>query len=201
MNKFSQIIPNSYWGRAIFLLLINRVFMAIITPLEMSVSNIFKFSTSVEQFFSGTANVDKGSLFFDFFFYLLGSFVNIAVFEMMIVWLLVYVCFRFTRNRNFIGRDFFWISVITFAIQYLTHIVASVSGGELSVNFTLVFAFFVCSYFAWLLFKIPAKEKEEPRVYLKRFSSILCKSKWFYIFVFIYMIVDFLSFIYISSID
>ena len=199
MNKFSQIIPNSYWGRAIFLLFINRVFMAMINPLELCISNISKLSTSVEQFFYSTANIDMGRFFFDFIFYLLGSFVNIAVFEMMIVWLLVYVCFRFTRNRNFIGYDFFWISVITFAIQYLTHIVASGFGSEITVNFTLVFAFFVCSYFAWILFKIPAKEKEEPKVYLKRFFGILCKSKWFYIFVIIYIVANFFSLMYFCS--
>ena len=180
MKNFSNIIPSTNWGRSIFMLFLNRVFFGFIV-LPYYLFDIFSFSDFFQDLKRGCFNISEGCGWFYFtlevLFAVIERFINIGFFEISIVWLLVYCVFRFTRNRKFVGNDFFWISVITCGIEYLTHIVASYFYGEINVGFVEVTMFLACSISAYYIFRLPEAEQELPKVYLMRLISSLIKSK------------------------
>ena len=178
MKMFTDIIPHTGWGRVLFLLFLNRIFAVVWFSTQKFLGFFVNFFENFEKgCFNISSNQGWASFCVENVFYFLSIFLNIGVFEIAIVWLLVYCVFRFTRNRNFIGKDFFWVSVVASAILYLTHILASYLYGDLKVSFFAVTMFFACSLSAYFIFKFPDGEKELPKEYLKRLFSVLLKSK------------------------
>ncbi len=188
MKEFFEIIPKTHWGRAIFLLFLTQIFSSAVASFEYFIIN---FSGILENVQNGCAKISNeigwGAFFVKFIVYVVAQIINIGVFEIMIVWLLVYCVFRFRHNRDLVGGDFFWISVITVAIQYLGHIIASGMNGDISVNIASVVVFLFCALVAYKIFNLPTSAKSLPKDYLKLLTKTLVKSKMFLCVWFIYL--------------
>ena len=197
MNKLKKILPNTLFGKALFLLVIGRIigmFCFSLSSFLNLLAKIFRedFEFLKVRFFNVDNSCGWGVLvakaFFETFFSSLSMFL-VGATELAIVWMIVYVAFRMTRNSALTAKSFFLISVITIFVEYLLSklvcLVNAFSSHEyidelLSMN-TLIMSVVFCILVAfahWIfLANDSSNERELPKVYLKRFWNNLPENK------------------------
>ncbi len=139
MNTLNKILPNTLFGKTLFLLVICRiigVFCFFCFGLIYKIWGLIQTNfQGMEEFFFNASHSEIGvggaifSLFVSAFF----NYIQILLLgaaELAVVWLIIYCGFRLARNSAPTAGVFFCVSLITFAIEHLTNVFVQMFSSE-----------------------------------------------------------------------
>ena len=199
-NKNSEkfLLPQTLFGRAIFLLFSVQVFLIFFLRLRIFLHYVISlcqsdFSTTKERILLAIETSSVDNILLTNLLTNIISDIPIFItfgFELSIVWMLVYVAFRFARNRQPTPKDFFRVSVVAGAIQNLTLVFINLFNGNFeNISVPSIVMFLFCVIVARIVFSRPITEnKVLPKEYICALCKYLLKNRYFYVVFALYLL-------------
>lgn len=197
-NSEKPLLPQTLFGRAVFLLFCVQAFVVFFVNFRRFLYYVISlcqsgFDTIKERVSFAIETSDVGKVLLT---NLLANIVDDIPtfitfgFELAIVWMLVYVVFRFSRNRQPTPKDFFVVSVVAATIQNLTYVFVNLFNGDFeNISVSSIFIFLFCVIVAHIVFSRPITEnKVLPKEYICALCKYLLKNRYFYIVFALYLL-------------